>query len=134
VVVLALGLVSGVLGVAFAIGQHDLKRLLAYHSVENIGIIAMGIGVALIGRATGRGELVALGLAGGRFHVWNHGGFKGLLVLFAGSVLHATHTREIDHLGGLARRMPWTAACFVVGAVAICGLPPPNRFLLELPG
>src|SRR5678816_4606223 len=71
IAVLVLGLVSGVFGVAFAIGQHDLKRLLAYHSVENIGIIAMGVGVALIGRATGRVELVALGLAGGLLHVWN---------------------------------------------------------------
>jgi hydrogenase-4 component B len=131
IAVLALGLVSGVLGVAFAIGQHDLKRLLAYHSVENIGIIAMGVGVALIGRATGRVELVALGLAGGLLHVWNHGVFKGLLFLCAGSVLHATHTREIDHLGGLGRRMPWTAGCFVVGAVAICGLPPLNGFVSE---
>ena len=131
ITVLALGLVSGVLGVAFAIGQHDLKRLLAYHSVENIGIIAMGVGVALIGRATGRPELVALGLAGGLLHVWNHGVFKGLLFLCAGAVLHQTHTRELDHLGGLARRMRWTAACFVVGAVAICGLPPLNGFVSE---
>lgn len=131
IAVLALGLVSGVLGVAFAIGQHDLKRLLAYHSVENIGIIAMGVGVALIGRAAGRPELVALGLAGGLLHVWNHGVFKGLLFLCAGSVLHQTHTREIDHLGGLARRMRWTASCFVVGAVAICGLPPLNGFVSE---
>jgi hydrogenase-4 component B len=130
--VLSLGLVSGVLGVAFAIGQHDLKRLLAYHSVENIGIIAIGVGVALIGRATGHPELVALGLAGGLLHVWNHGAFKGLLFLCAGAVLHATGTREIDHLGGLARRMRWTSACFVVGAVAICGLPPLNGFVSEL--
>lgn len=132
VLVLALGLVSGVLGVAFAIGQHDLKRLLAYHSVENIGIIAMGTGVALIGRALGRPDLVALGLAGGLLHVWNHGVFKGLLFLCAGSVLHQAHTREIDHLGGLGRRMRWTASCFVVGAVAICGLPPLNGFVSEL--
>jgi hydrogenase-4 component B len=132
VAVLALGLASGVLGVAFAIGQHDLKRLLAYHSVENIGIIVMGVGIALIGRATGRGELIALGLAGGLLHVWNHGVFKGLLFLCAGSVLHHTHTREIDQLGGLGRRMRWTASCFVVGAVAICGLPPLNGFVSEL--
>jgi hydrogenase-4 component B len=130
--VLALGLASGVLGVAFAIGQHDLKRLLAYHSVENIGIICMGVGVALLGRAAGRPELVALGLAGGLLHVWNHGLFKGLLFLCAGNVLHATGTREIDHLGGLVRRMRWTALGFVVGAVAICGLPPLNGFVSEL--
>jgi hydrogenase-4 component B len=130
--VLFIGLVSGVLGVAFAIGQHDLKRLLAYHSVENIGIICMGIGIALLGRAAGRPELVGLGLAGGLLHVWNHGLFKGLLFLCAGNVVHATGTREIDHLGGLARRMRWTALGFVVGAVAICGLPPLNGFVSEL--
>ncbi|HEY3451538.1 MAG TPA: proton-conducting transporter membrane subunit [Myxococcales bacterium] len=131
-VVLGLGSISGVLGVAFAIGQHDLKRLLAYHSVENIGIIMIGLGVALLGRATGHGELVVLGLSGALLHVWNHGLFKGLLFLSAGSVLHATHTREIDQLGGLSRRMPWTSLAFLLGAVAICGLPPLNGFVSEL--
>jgi hydrogenase-4 component B len=130
--VLALGLVSGILGVAFAIGQHDLKRLLAYHSVENIGIICIGLGTALIGRSLGRGELVALGLAGALLHTWNHGLFKALLFLSAGSVLHATRTREIDRMGGLARAMPSTAFFFLVGAVAICGLPPLNGFVSEL--
>jgi hydrogenase-4 component B len=130
--VLILGCVSGVLGVAFAIGQHDFKRLLAYHSVENIGIICIGLGVALLGRSMGNGVLVALGLGGAMLHVWNHGLFKGLLFLSAGSVLHATHTREIDELGGLAKRMPWTALAFLVGAVAICGLPPLNGFVSEL--
>jgi hydrogenase-4 component B len=131
-VVLLLGTVSGVLGVAFAIGQHDLKRLLAYHSVENIGIIFMGVGLALIGRSLGRTDWVLLGLAGGLLHVWNHGLFKSLLFLSAGSVIHAVHTREIDHLGGLAKSMPPTALCFAVGAVAICGLPPLNGFVSEL--
>jgi hydrogenase-4 component B len=130
--VLLLGGVSGVLGVAFAIGQHDFKRLLAYHSVENIGIICMGLGVALIGRTLGSVPLVALGLGGALLHTWNHGLFKGLLFLSAGSVLHATLTREIDELGGLAKRMPWTALAFLVGAVAICGLPPLNGFVSEL--
>jgi hydrogenase-4 component B len=130
--VLLLGVISGVLGVAFAIAQHDLKRLLAYHSVENIGIIFMGIGVALIGRSTGQIELVALGLAGALLHTWNHGLFKALLFLAAGSVIHATGTRDIDALGGLARRMRWTALWFLVGAVAICGLPPLNGFISEL--
>ncbi|MDR3618604.1 MAG: proton-conducting transporter membrane subunit, partial [Paludisphaera borealis] len=131
VVVLALGAISGVLGVAFAIGQHDLKRLLAYHSIENIGIILMGIGLALIGRSAGRADWVMLGLAGALLHVWNHALFKSLLFLSAGSVIHAVHTREIDHLGGLAKRMPRTALCFLVGAVAICGLPPLNGFVSE---
>lgn len=130
--VLAFGLVSGVLGVAFAIGQHDLKRLLAYHSVENIGIILMGIGLALIGRATDRPTLVLVGMAGALLHVWNHGLFKALLFLAAGGVVHATGTREIDQLGGLAKRMRWTSLCFLVGAVAICGLPPLNGFVSEL--
>jgi len=130
--VLALGAVSGVLGVAFAIGQHDLKRLLAYHSVENIGIIVMGLGLALVGRSLGRADWVILGLGGSLLHVWNHAAFKGLLFLSAGSVIHAAETREIDRLGGLARKMPWTAICFLVGAVAICGLPPLNGFVSEL--
>jgi len=129
---LGLGIVSGVLGVAFAIGQHDIKRLLAYHSVENIGIICIGLGLALVGRALGRGELVALGIAGGLLHVWNHGIFKALLFLSAGSVVHATGTRELDRLGGLLRRMPYTALGFLIGAVAICGLPPLNGFISEL--
>ena len=130
-IVLALGVVSGVLGVAYAIGQHDLKRLLAYHSIENIGIIVMGLGVALLGRSLGRGDWVLLGLAGSLLHVWNHALFKGLLFLSAGSVIHAVHTREIDHLGGLANSMPQTALCFLIGAVAICGLPPLNGFISE---
>ena len=130
-IVLALGAVSGVLGVVFAIGQHDLKRLLAYHSVENIGIIVMGLGLAMLGRALGRIDWIVLGLAGALLHVWNHGLFKSLLFLSAGSVVHATHTREIDRLGGLAKAMPWTASMFLVGAVAICGLPPLNGFVSE---
>jgi len=129
---LALGSISAVLGVAFAIGQHDVKRLLAYHSVENIGIICMGLGLALIGRAAGHPSLVTLGLAGALLHVWNHGLFKALLFLGAGSVIHGTGTREMDRLGGLLKRMPSTALLFLVGAVAICGLPPLNGFVSEL--
>ena len=129
--VLGLGAVSGVLGVAFAVGQHDLKRLLAYHSIENIGIIVMGLGLALLGRSMGRADWVLLGMSGALLHVWNHALFKALLFLSAGSVIHAVHTREIDHLGGLAKTMPWTALAFVVGAVAICGLPPLNGFVSE---
>ena len=130
--ILLAGAVSSLLGVAFALGQHDLKRLLSYHSVENIGIIFMGMGLAMIGRSTGNEVLFVLGLAGALLHVWNHSLFKSLLFLGAGSVLHATGTREIDHLGGLAKPMPWTAAAFLVGAVAICGLPPLNGFVSEL--
>jgi hydrogenase-4 component B len=129
--VLGLGVVSGVFGVVFAIAQHDLKRLLAYHSIENIGIIVMGLGLALIGRTLQRPDWVALGLSGALLHVWNHALFKALLFLSAGSVIHGTHTREIDRLGGLAKKMPWTALAFLVGAVAICGLPPLNGFVSE---
>jgi len=128
---LALGVVSAVLGVAFALGQHDLKRLLAYHSIENIGIIVIGLALALLGRALDQDIWVTLGLAGCLLHVWNHALFKSLLFLSAGSVIHSQHTREIDHLGGLAKVMPWTAVCFLIGATAICGLPPLNGFVSE---
>jgi hydrogenase-4 component B len=127
-----LGVISAVLGVAFALGQHDLKRLLAYHSVENIGIILIGLGFALIATAHGAVIWGQLALAGALLHVWNHGLFKALLFLGAGSVLHATSTREMSRLGGLWRAMPWTAALFCVGAVAISGLPPLNGFISEL--
>jgi hydrogenase-4 component B len=130
--VLLLGIVSGVAGVAFAIGQHDLKRLLAYHSIENIGIIAMGLGVALIGRTIGSPAMMLLGMAGALLHVLNHAVFKALLFMGAGSIIHATGTREIDLMGGLVRRLPFTALLFGVGAVAICGLPPLNGFVSEL--
>ena len=132
ILLFTLGAVSGVFGVAFALGQHDIKRLLAYHSVENIGIILIGLGVALVGRTTGEPILVALGLAGALLHVWNHGLFKSLLFFSAGAVVHATHTREMDALGGVGARMPKTAAAFLVGAIAICGLPPFNGFVSEL--
>jgi len=126
-----LGIVSGVLGVLFALAQHDLKRLLAYHSVENIGIILLGLGVGWVGVSLNNPAVAALGFAGGLLHVLNHALFKGLLFLGAGSVLTATHTSEIDHLGGLLRKMPVTGVTFLIGAVAICGLPPLNGFVSE---
>ncbi len=128
---LALGIVSAVAGVLFAIGQHDLKRLLAYHSIENIGIITMGIGLALMGRSSGKLPLELLGMGGALFHVLNHAIFKGLLFLGAGSVIHAAGTREIDLMGGIAKRLPLTGLFFLVGAAAICGLPPLNGFVSE---
>jgi len=131
VLILVLGVISGLLGVIYALGQHDLKRLLAYHSIENIGIILMGLGVAMLGRALGHPVWFALGMAGSLLHVWNHSLFKALLFLGAGSVVRSTGTRQIDTLGGLARSMPWTAGLFLVGAVAICGLPPLNGFISE---
>jgi hydrogenase-4 component B len=132
VVILALGAASAVLGVAYALGQHEIKRLLAYHSIENIGIILMGVGVGLLGRSLGHPEIVLLGIGGALLHVWNHALFKGLLFLAAGSVIQASGTGEIDALGGLARRLPRTALYFCIGAVAICGLPPLNGFVSEL--
>lgn len=132
VVMLCAGVVSGVVGVLFAIAQHDLKRLLAYHSVENIGIILLGLGVGMLGRSFSDDAIFALGVGGALLHVWNHGLFKALLFLGAGSVVHATGTREIDALGGLSKRMPDSSAGFVTGAVAICGLPPLNGFISEL--
>jgi hydrogenase-4 component B len=130
-VVVALGVTSAVAGVAFALGQHDLKRLLAYHSVENIGIILVGLGFALGAAQLGHAAWGRLALAGGLLHVWNHGLFKSLLFLGAGSVLRATHTRVMSRLGGLWRTLPWTAGLFGLGAVAICGLPPLNGFVSE---
>jgi hydrogenase-4 component B len=132
VLVLALGLLSAVLGVAFALGQHQLKRLLAYHSIENIGIILIGVGLALLGRSLGHPEVELLGMAGALLHVWNHALFKALLFLGAGAVLRQCGSGEIDRLGGLARRLPATALGFGIGAVAICGLPPLNGFVSEL--
>ncbi|HUX42610.1 MAG TPA: proton-conducting transporter membrane subunit [Rectinemataceae bacterium] len=128
---LLLGAASSILGVAFAIAQHDIKRLLAYHSVENIGIILMGFGLALTGMSRGRGLVAALGMGAALLHVWNHAIFKTLLFFGAGSVVERTGTRQLDRLGGLARVMPWTAAFFLVGAVAISGIPPFNGFMSE---
>ncbi|HEU4383073.1 MAG TPA: proton-conducting transporter membrane subunit, partial [Anaeromyxobacteraceae bacterium] len=129
--VLMLGIASAVLGVAFALAQHDVKRLLAYHSVENVGIIAMGAGLALLGRARGDAAMALLGFAGAALHVVNHATFKSLLFLGAGAVHHACGTRDIERLGGLSRRMPRTALLFLVGAAAISGLPPLNGFVSE---
>lgn len=130
-VILSAGMITAVLGVTFAMGQKDIKRLLAYSSIDNIGIIAMGIGVAVIGQATGSNKLAILGMAGALLHVLNHGIFKPLLFLNAGSVIHATGTREIDAMGGLARTMPATSILFLTGSLAICGLPPLNGFVGE---
>jgi hydrogenase-4 component B len=132
VIVLVVGALSAVLGVLYALMQHDLKRLLAYHSIENIGIIVMGIGLAVVGRATHEHLLVVLGLGAAVLHVWNHAVFKALLFLSAGAVVRATGTRDIDRMGGLGRALPWSAALFTLGAVAICGLPPLNGFASEL--
>jgi hydrogenase-4 component B len=131
VLVLAVGGLSAVLGVLYALMQHDLKRLLAYHSIENIGIILLGLGAGMMGLSYGRTDVAAVGLAASLYHVLNHAVFKGLLFLGAGSVVMATGTRQIEQLGGLLRRMPWTGLCFLIGAMAISGLPPLNGFVSE---
>jgi hydrogenase-4 component B len=131
--VLIVGTTSAVLGVLYALQQHDLKRLLAFHSVENIGIILIGVGLAMIlWRREGVGGVLAtVALTAALLHTINHAAFKGLLFLGAGSVLARTHVRNIEELGGLARRMPWTAGLFLLGAVAISALPPLNGFVSE---
>ena len=128
---MAVGALSGVLGVLYALSQHDLKRLLAYHSVENIGIIALGLGAGLLGIAWNNPAMAVLGFTGCLLHVVNHAVFKSLLFLGAGSVIHAAGTGEIDRLGGLLKRMPVTGATFLIGAAAISGLPPLNGFVSE---
>ncbi|HLZ34195.1 MAG TPA: proton-conducting transporter membrane subunit, partial [Nitrospira sp.] len=129
--VLVVGAVSALLGVMYALMEHDLKSLLAYHSVENIGIILLGIGAGMIFHSYGLKELAALGLIAGLYHTINHAMFKALLFLGAGSLLYATHTRNMEEYGGLLRRMPWTGACFLIGAVSIAALPPTNGFVSE---
>jgi hydrogenase-4 component B len=131
VLILFLAVTSSVLGVLYALMEHDLKRLLAFHSIENIGIILMGVGAALLFSSLGNKPLAAIALIAGLYHVVNHATFKGLLFLGAGSVLHATHSRNIEELGGLIKKMPWTSAFFLIGAVAISGLPPLNGFVSE---
>lgn len=130
-VVLAAGVVSALLGVLYALMEHDLKRLLAYHSIENIGIILIGFGAGMLFSALGHPMLAALALIAGLYHTLNHAIFKCLLFLGAGAVLQSTHTRNMEEMGGLIRRMPVTALCFLTGAVAISGLPPLNGFVSE---
>jgi hydrogenase-4 component B len=128
---IALGAASGLLGVLYALAQHDLKRLLAYHSVENIGIILLGLGVGVLGLATGRPGLAVIGFAAGLLHVLNHCIFKGLLFLGAGAVQRGAHSLDLEELGGLLKRMKWTGTAFLIGSAAIVGLPPLNGFVSE---
>jgi len=128
---LGVGVASGVFGVLWALAQHDIKRLLAYHSVENIGIIGMGIGVGALGAAYGHPGIAVLGYAGALLHTINHALFKSLLFLGAGAVAHATGTRDMELLGGLAKRLPLTWLAFFIGATAIIGVPPLNGFVSE---
>ena len=128
---LTLGTVSSVLGVLWALAQHDLKRLLAYHSVENIGIILIGIGIGALGATYGHPTIAVLGYAAAALHTLNHALFKSVLFFGAGAVYRATETRNLEELGGLARKMPAVTLSFVVGAAAIIGVPPLNGFVSE---
>lgn len=129
--ILIISLVSGLYGVMLAIVQHNLKKLLAYHSIENIGIIGIGIGIGCIGIGTGNQVLATLGFAGALLHTLNHALFKSLLFYIAGNVYQATHTMDIEKLGGLVKKMPQTAALFLIAAIAISGIPPFNGFVSE---
>jgi formate hydrogenlyase subunit 3/multisubunit Na+/H+ antiporter MnhD subunit len=129
--VLALGGITAVMGVLYALMQHDLKRLLAYHTVENIGIIYIGLGLALAFQANGMALPAALAATAALFHVFNHSVFKSLLFFGAGAVLNATGQRDMERLGGLIHRMPHTAFAFLIGCVAISALPPLNGFVSE---
>jgi hydrogenase-4 component B len=131
VVVLALGALSAVGGVVYALFQHDLKRLLAFHSIENVGIIVLGLGACLLLRARGADAWAALALAAALLHTLNHAVFKSLLFLGAGSFERAVGSLELDRIGGLLRRMPWTGGAFLVGSLAIAGVPPLNGFASE---
>ncbi|MBI1878450.1 MAG: hydrogenase 4 subunit B [Chloroflexi bacterium] len=130
-VVLAVAAISAVLGVLYALVEHDLKRLLAYHSVENIGIILLGIGAGMLFQTYQLNGLAALALLAGLYHTLNHATFKSLLFMGAGAVLQATHTRNMEEMGGLIKRMPQTAVFFLVGSLAIAALPPFNGFISE---
>lgn len=130
-VVLTIGALSSVLGVAYALAEHDIKKLLAYHSVENIGIILLGVGIGFMGVAVNQPVLAALGFMAGFYHLLNHAMFKGLLFLGAGSVLFSTGTRNMQILGGLQKVMPITGVCFLLGSLAISAIPPLNGFVSE---
>jgi formate hydrogenlyase subunit 3/multisubunit Na+/H+ antiporter MnhD subunit len=130
-IVLIFGLISAVMGVLYALMQHDLKRLLAYHSVENIGIILIGVGLSMIFTSFDMPLMAALALIAGLYHTMNHAMFKGLLFMGAGAVLHAAKERNMEEMGGLIHRMPWTAALFLIGCISISALPPFNGFVSE---
>lgn len=131
ILILAIGAASGILGVLYALAESDLKRLLAFSSIENVGIILIGVGIAFLGASVNAPTLVVGGLTAALFHAVNHALFKSLLFLGAGAVQASTHTRDLNRLGGLARALPLTALAFGVGAAAIGGLPPLNGFASE---
>jgi formate hydrogenlyase subunit 3/multisubunit Na+/H+ antiporter MnhD subunit len=119
------------MGVLYALMQHDLKRLLAYHSVENVGIIFIGLGLALLFQAEGYTVMGAVAFVAALYHTINHALFKGLLFLGAGAILHSANERDLEKMGGLLRRMPWTGLFFLIGCISISALPPFNGFVSE---
>lgn len=131
VIILVVSVLSGIIGIMMAIVQQDLKKILAYSSIENIGIIGMGIGLGALGMAKGNNTLAVLGFGGALLHVLNHSFFKSLLFFNAGSVYSVTHTRNTGQMGGLMKKMPYTSVLFLIGSLAICGLPPFNGFISE---
>ncbi len=131
VLLLIMAAISGVGGVLYALGQHEIKKLLAYHSIENIGIITLGLGIGMIGHAYHQETVAFIGYAGALLHTFNHAVFKGLLFLSAGSVIHCTHTGDMEHMGGLFKLLPWTGHLFLIGSLSICGLPLFNGFISE---
>ena len=130
-VLLALGLVGGLLGISLALSQRDIKRALAYSSIENVGVILIGLGLGWWAAQSGHPRIAALAFCGALLHVWNHALMKGLMFLGAGSILHGAGTKDLERLGGILKRMPWTGSSMIVGAIAIAGLPPMNGFASE---
>ena len=131
VVVLLFGAVSAVLGILYALDERDLKRLLAYSSVENIGIILIGVGIGMVGMTIKLPALAVIGFLAALYHAINHAVFKGLLFMGAGAVIHRTHTHDMNEMGGLARLMPWTGLVFLTGAISISAIPPLSGFVSE---
>ena len=129
--VLGLGLLSALGGVLYALVQHDLKRLLAFHSIENVGIVALGLGASILFASQGDATWAAIAFAAALLHILNHAVFKALLFLAAGAFERAVGSLDLDRIGGLLRRMPWTGGAFLVGSMAIAGLPPLNGFASE---
>lgn len=131
ITIIGIGAVSSVIGVLYALMEHDIKKLLAYHSIENIGIILLGVGSSMMFGSNGMYTLSAIALMAGLYHTLNHAIFKGLLFLGAGSLMHATHTKNMEDMGGLIKSMPYTSLFFLIGSVSICALPPFNGFVSE---
>ncbi|STH10184.1 hydrogenase-4 component B [Escherichia coli] len=131
ILVMAIGAISALLGVLYALAEQDIKRLLAWSTVENVGIILLAVGVAMVGLSLHDPLLTVVGLLGALFHLLNHALFKGLLFLGAGAIISCLHTHDMEKMGALAKRMPWTAAACLIGCLAISALPPLNGFISE---